>query len=260
MRTTEHQDLATGVTTVRLAGDLNVATATTVRAAIGKAAAECPSAVLVDLTDMGQADAVRLSVLAAATHQAQQAWGVPVLLYAAAPQIRRGLGAYRTFVSLHENRREALTAAQENVPRWIRQRLSPAPTAAAAAREVLDEACLIWRLSPLRESARLIASELAANAIVHAATAFEVTASHTGRYLRIADKDGSHAMQDITDMPELTAEFPPHEAGRGLRMVEALSTYWGVTRIPGGKIVWALLRTVRRSSPGRPRAADPGTP
>jgi anti-anti-sigma regulatory factor len=260
MRTTKHQDLATGVTTVRLAGDLNVATATTVRAAIGKAAAECPPAVLVDLSDVCQADVVRLNVLAAATHQAQQAWGVPVLLYAPTPRIRMGLGAFRTFVSVHENRWEALTAAREQVPPWIRERLSPVPTAAAAARAVLDEACLIWKLRPLRESARLIASELAANATLHAATAFELTAGYTGRYLRIAVQDGSNTMPDIDDMPALTAAVPPPEAGRGLRLVEALSSYWGVTRIPGGKIVWALLRTVRRRSPGRAVAADPGTP
>jgi anti-anti-sigma factor len=149
MRTTKVQDLDTGVTTVRLAGDLTDTTETTVRSAIGTAAAECPPAVLVDLSDLSRADSVQLNVLAAATHQAQQAFGVPVLLYAATPQVRRYLGEFRTLVSLHDDRWHALTAVHSHVPRWIRQRLRSTPTAEAAARAVLDEACLIWNLGLL---------------------------------------------------------------------------------------------------------------
>src|SRR3954470_758162 len=77
MRTIKVQDLDTGVTTVRLAGDLTDTTETKMRSAIGTAAAESPPAVLVDLSDLSRADSVQLNVLAAATHQAQQAFGVP---------------------------------------------------------------------------------------------------------------------------------------------------------------------------------------
>jgi anti-anti-sigma factor len=260
MRTTKVRDLDTGVTTVRLAGDLTATTQTTVRATIGTAAAECPPAVLVDLSDVSRADSAPLNVLAAATHQAQRAWGVPVLLYAPTPQVRRCLGAFRTLVSLYDDRWHALTAVHAHVPRWIRQRLRPQPTAAAEARAVLDEACLIWNLGLLNEPARLVASELAANAIRHAATAFELTAGYTGRYLRIAVRDGSPTMPRPVDTRPPTRDVPPPETGRGLRLVEITSTYWGATRIPGGKIVWALLRTNRRRSPGSAGAADPGTP
>jgi hypothetical protein len=106
----------------------------------------------------------------------------------------------------------------------------------------------------------LVASELAANAIRHAATAFELTAGYTGRYLRIAVRDGSPAMPRTADLPPPAGDVPPPVSGRGLRLVGATSRYWGTTRIPGGKIVWALLKTNRRRSPGSAGAADPGTP
>jgi anti-sigma regulatory factor (Ser/Thr protein kinase) len=165
-----------------------------------------------------------------------------VLFYAPTPQVRKYLGAFRALVSLYDDRRHALTALHAHVPRWIRQRLMPVPTAAAEARGVLDEACLIWSLGHLRDTARLVASELAANAIRHAATAFELTAGYTGRFLRIAVRDGSPAMPRGGGIPPPDDDLRPPESGRGLCLVEAATANWGATRIPGGKIVWALLR------------------
>lgn len=90
--------------------------------------------------------------------------------------------------------------------------------------------------------ALLVASELAANAIVHAATHFVVMANYSGRYLRVAVRDRSKTIPAITSQPPPGDSIAPAGSGRGLWIVAAASTRCGVTRIPDGKIVWALMR------------------
>src|SRR5690348_11987684 len=103
MRSAAERSLETGVTTVRLIGEMTRTTMTTVRTAIAKAAAECPTAVVVDLTEFQRGDPFPLSVFASATHQAQATWGVPVLLCAADAEITRELRSFRSFVALYDD-------------------------------------------------------------------------------------------------------------------------------------------------------------
>jgi len=241
MRTTTERDLDAGVTTVRLYGELTRTTVTTVRAAIGKAAAECPTAVLVDLSGLSPESSAGLTVFAAATYQAQQMWGVPVLLYAAPPQIRGNLRGFRGFVALYEDRWQAATAVRAYLPRWVRQHLPASPSSPATARALVSDACLIWRLPQLRDGARLVISELVSNAVQHAGTDLDVTAAYTGRYLRIAVQDGTRTVPRPIDAVPVRSAIMPAGSGRGLRAVDAFSTHWGVTRLPDGKIVWALM-------------------
>ncbi|GAA4606465.1 anti-anti-sigma regulatory factor [Actinoplanes octamycinicus] len=241
MQTTVERCLETGVVTLRFDGDLCRATAPAVRTAIAKAAAECPTAVVVDLSGLSSDDPASFSVFASATFKAESDWGVPLLLYGARPEVCRGIGTYRSFVSLYEDRALAMTAMRAYVPRWVRQRLAPEPGSATAARALVGDACLMWSLPHVRDTARLIVSELASNAILHAGTDFDVTAAHTGRYLRIAVRDGSPAVPRPGPPPEV--DHP--EPGWGLRVVEAASTHWGTMPLSAGKVVWALLTTVR---------------
>lgn len=236
MKTTAERSLETGVTTVRLAGDLTRTTVTTVRSAIAKAAAECPTAVVVELSAVRTTGSTALSVFPTATYRAQLAWGVPVLFCSAPPELHDQLRAFRSFIALYDDHWRAVTAVRAYVPRWMRQHLPPDPGSAAAARALVGEACLAWRLPHLRDHARLVASELAANAIRHAATEFDVTATYTGRYLRVAVQDGCPGKPRMVPLPDA-------DSGRGLRVVEAVCTHWSTTRVPGGKIVWAVLST-----------------
>ncbi|MFG1992694.1 ATP-binding protein [Actinoplanes sp. NPDC048988] len=241
MRTTTVRDSETGFITVRLSGLLSRTTASTVRAAVGKAAAECPAAVLVDLSALGRDASGQLTTLATASYRAHGAWGVPVLFYGGAADIARELVAYRSFVIHHADRDQALAAVRSYVPRWLRRRLGPVPANARAARRLVDEACTAWNLPAVREDARIVVTELAANAILHAASDFEVVVCCSSRYLRVAVQDAS------TVMPR--AVEPGIEHGRGLHLIAAVSTHSGATRIRGGKIVWALLATDRQPNP-----------
>ncbi|MEV4347497.1 hypothetical protein AB0J83_23830 [Actinoplanes sp. NPDC049596] len=241
------RDLDTGVVTLWLSGGLTMRAQPPLRQAIGKAAAECPAAVLVDLSGLGRVAPGSLAVFATATCQAQENWGMPVLLYGAGPETSRALGAHRSFVSLYDDRPQALSAMRAYVPRWMRRRLPPAVASVTAAQELLGEACVAWDQVNVYDNAQLIVSELASNAIRHAGTDFDVITAFTGRYLRIAVRDGSHAMPRLIDASMSGGAVLPAGSGRGLRIVAAAGTHWGATRLRDGKIVWALIASPRRT-------------
>lgn len=116
--------------------------------------------------------------------------------------------------------------------------LAPEPTALRVARRFVDETLTDWGLESICDDARLITSELSANAMLHARTDFRVTLRSDGLcHLRIEVRDGTG------HMPSPAA--PPQDAtsGRGLVLVGDLATSWG-TRVDGdGKVVWAELRS-----------------
>ncbi|WIM93128.1 hypothetical protein ACTOB_005095 [Actinoplanes oblitus] len=233
--------LETGVVTVRFQGVLNQSTAPGVHNTLSKLAAECPAAIVVDMSALDQVDKACFSVFATATFKAEQDWGVPLLLYAARPEVSRVIGTYRNFVALYEDRSLALAAVRAHVPRWVRERLAPYPDSVRTARGLIGDACLRWDLPHVRDAARLIVSELASNAVQHTGADFDVTAAYTGRYLRIAVQDRSSARPR-----RMTGPAAEHlEPGWGLRVVEAASTHWGYLSVPTGKIVWSLLTTDR---------------
>nr|WP_109282021.1 ATP-binding protein [Streptomyces orinoci] len=110
------------------------------------------------------------------------------------------------------------------------------PASVGLARDFADKALLAWGLSALADDVRLCVSELATNAVVHAN-------NHGGFLVRLAI-DGSYLHLEVHDdhprRPEL--RLPTHDitSGRGLHLVAALSTGWGVAPLaPTGKIVWS---------------------
>ncbi|GAA2673156.1 ATP-binding protein [Actinoplanes palleronii] len=239
------QNVATGVTRVCLAGELSPATVPTCRNVIGKAAAQCPVAVIVDLSDLDRAETRSLRVFAKATLKAQQEWSVPVLLCEPGAEVRRGLETFRTLVAVYDHHWQASLAVRAYVPRWVRQRFAPLPESAADARSLIGQACLDWGLPSLRDTARLVASELASNAIRHAATDFDVMASFTGRYLRIAVRDGSRVMPALVQRAPTRSSIMPAGSGRGMRIISAAGSHCGVIRVAEGKTVWVLISADR---------------
>jgi anti-anti-sigma regulatory factor len=242
------RNLDTGITTLRLDGELTPATVAPIRTSAGKAAAECPTAVLLDLSGLRHAEPSLLSVFATATIEARENWGVPVLLCAPGAEVRRGLGLFRSCLAVYDTYSHASLAVHANVPSWIRKRLTPAPASARIARNLVGDACTSWDLPALRDGARLVASEMASNAIKHAGTDFDVTVSFTGAFLRIAIRDGSRNRPELRGKPPVTSTIMP-TGGRGLYIIGSIATHCGHLELPDGKIVWALMRA--RPSAGR---------
>jgi anti-sigma regulatory factor (Ser/Thr protein kinase) len=92
-------------------------------------------------------------------------------------------------------------------------------------------------------AAVLLASELASNAAKHAATEFTVAIGMRGDKVRLEVADGGSIVHCVA----ATARDSEH--GRGLHLVQALSTAWGVEERPRGKSVFCEV-------PAQPLAAS----
>lgn len=80
---------------------------------------------------------------------------------------------------------------------------------------------------------RLIVSELATNAVVHAGSGFRVRVSRAEVGIRVEVHDPS-PRPPVVRRPE-----PGTIGGRGLAIVERLARAWGCEPTSAGKIVWA---------------------
>jgi anti-sigma regulatory factor (Ser/Thr protein kinase) len=114
-------------------------------------------------------------------------------------------------------------------------RLQPVAELASLARSFVCDRVLKLGRADLINSARIGTGELVANAIVHARKPMTVGVARTDAgVLRVSVADESPAQ------PWASNSRLMDSAGRGLRLVEAVSTAWGVSPSPGGlgKIVW----------------------
>ena len=132
---------------------------------------------------------------------------------------------------------ELLAAVGSRATRRTVLELPKALTSAALARRFVTETLSTWGLSQVTDVALVVASELAANAVTHADSAFRIQLSvTTSQTLRI----------DVVDFGRGTPEPQPpsitEEHGRGLHLIDALTAAWGIDDAPErGKVVWAEL-------------------
>jgi anti-sigma regulatory factor (Ser/Thr protein kinase) len=120
--------------------------------------------------------------------------------------------------------------------------LGPDPISPARARGFVVQHLVEHRLLSLVDPVRLVASELATNAVVHAQTPFTLTLAERDDSVTVTVEDA-----DPTRMPRLRPPGSVGEHGHGLRIVELLSQSWGVRTGPEQvKSVWASF-AIRRS-------------
>jgi anti-anti-sigma regulatory factor len=237
------RDIDSGVTTISLTGSLTYGGVPAVRAALLKCASECPTGVIVELGGLHQASAATLAVFATASHRAQQDWGVPLLLCGPADDLVRKLAPFRPFTTVCRTLYDALIALRTWAPRWVHVRMPNAPTSVSRAASLVGDACLAWGLTDVRVPARRVMSELVRNAVRHTTSDPDVMTAFTGKFLRLAVRDGSSVHPRL--VPEVASDpaAAPAPRGRGLYIVRDTASHWGITPVPDGKIVWALLRT-----------------
>ncbi len=111
----------------------------------------------------------------------------------------------------------------------------PQTSSAAAARDFVGSACVDWHLEPLAEDLALVVTELVANAIRHAGTDIAVLLVRLEGGVRLEVHDGSTRPLRPRSATVLD------EGGRGLLLVDALSSRFGVEGEPKGKRVWVEL-------------------
>jgi anti-sigma regulatory factor (Ser/Thr protein kinase) len=84
------------------------------------------------------------------------------------------------------------------------------------------------------DAAALMVSELAANAVLHAGSRYEVRVRRNGTSVRV---------EVVNDRPEMIARLvaASDESGRGLAIVNELARAWGVETGDGRETVWFEL-------------------
>ena len=113
----------------------------------------------------------------------------------------------------------------------------PEFSAPRAARRFVTEVLDGWgHRGSLLEDARLLATELATNAVLHARSPFSVSVRRHGSGVRLSVDDASHVRPTLREPRGLES------SGRGLQLVAAIAARWGVDLTDDGKTVWAELR------------------
>jgi hypothetical protein len=86
------------------------------------------------------------------------------------------------------------------------------------------------------EAVELMVSELATNCIRHTDSGFDLTISRSGPDIRVEASD--HA----GGTPTMRSPKPTDASGRGLKIIDMLSSGWGVnSHGPDGKTVWFTI-------------------
>jgi anti-sigma regulatory factor (Ser/Thr protein kinase)/anti-anti-sigma regulatory factor len=256
LTTTVSRDLETDVTLLRAYGRLDLVTAPMMRAALLKCIAECPSAVVVDISDCAAYSATALAVFPAVGKAQTNQPAVPVLLAGVTERsLPTGGRVALSDVPTYDTRMAALTAAEtaRSIQRRMRLHAPRSWKTPGRARLAVIEACDGWGLGHLRTPAALIISELVTNAIRHASTDVDIEAVLRGDFLHLRVRDGSPVP------PTLGGDGPePADHGNGLPIVAHYSTAWGFTvnSTGTGKVVWATLRArpIGNRSDGEPDA------
>lgn len=112
------------------------------------------------------------------------------------------------------------------------------PRSVSVARTLLTQLLGQWEMEDFVDLAALLITELVANAIRHVPGTCAVELTRRGDALRIAVVDTGAGMPNLQS-PGLSAF-----GGRGLHIVNALATAWGIDHLEDGcKAVWAELAT-----------------
>jgi anti-anti-sigma factor len=229
------------VVVVEVRGRLGLATYQQLRDHLFKVAADCPSAVVVNLADLVVDSAASLAIFSTVHTRLTQWPGVPMLLVAGDQRSRDLVRCNRVarFVPVHDTVAAAIGAIDEPPPRRVTTtRLTNLRNGPRTARAFARHVCAAWDVTRITEEVAVLTNELVTNAIVH-------TSSEPRLRLELRRELFSVAVYD--DEPGEVAVRDPGGAAvgvHGLLLVAQIATAWGCSpTADGGKVVWATLRT-----------------
>lgn len=124
-------------------------------------------------------------------------------------------------------------------PREARLLLGVDSSEISMVRKLLRRLLSSWRLDELVEDGdvELLATEIATNAMRHAGTDATLIVRYLGDAIRVEVGDGSSVL------PRIRVADETELGGRGLPLVEAISSRWGVIETMQGKRVWFEVAT-----------------
>lgn len=230
-----------GATVVRPIGRLDVRTYPQLRDTLLKCAADQPRAVIVDADALEIAGDHLISVFVAVWMRMSQ-WS-PVQLTVIPGQANAVLfhhSAAQRFLTVHPSVSAALERLDETPRRCGTVLcLPPSHRSVRAAQRFVTETCRNWDIATLTADAVAVATELVANAALHAESPARLRLESWPGRLTVAVADDA---PQLVELPRLTGQHA--EGDRGLRLVARLAQVCGCSPAQsGGKVVWAVLRT-----------------
>jgi PAS domain S-box-containing protein len=133
-------------------------------------------------------------------------------------------------------------------------RLPALPTSVGEARRLVRRALQDHGRTDMVPTAELVVSEAVTNALVHAGTAIEVTVLFPEGRVRLEVGDGSAHLP----MPRSYASTAG--TGRGLMLIDGLTSAWGTVPHAEGKTVWFELDGSRGPATAATEVSGPGLP
>jgi anti-sigma regulatory factor (Ser/Thr protein kinase) len=124
--------------------------------------------------------------------------------------------------------------------------LAALPSAVSCARGHVRVVSCEWGLQSLSDTAELLASELITNAI-RVSECLKTRADRTVvpvvRLWLVFEQSSIviHVWDGSDEMPVVRQADPDSESGRGLMIIESLSSDWGSYQVGNGKVVWARI-------------------
>jgi anti-sigma regulatory factor (Ser/Thr protein kinase) len=234
-----------GVPVMSLSGRLDVVGAAAMLTATSTMAHAGAHSIVCDLSGMLDGVTARMLTVFPAAQRRLGSWPeYEVALAGASPTMDRALRrvAVDQFLSLHSTLAVAVrslrvcgTTIHHSVP------LDATPAEACRGRHWVDdvlrtEGSEFAEGSELRETAALVTSELTANALRHVHRPFTLSLALSSNELLVSVRDVSSRVPALRPMTMAT------EGGRGLHLIDALSTSWGVRRIHrDGKSIWSRM-------------------
>jgi anti-sigma regulatory factor (Ser/Thr protein kinase) len=113
-------------------------------------------------------------------------------------------------------------------------RFPPQRASVAAARQFVTDTLVAAGVTSVLDEARLLVSELATNAVIHAATDFSVSVHIAAGRVYVEVRDGDPIGR--AHQRETTSTLPM--GGQGLRIVGRVAGSWGSRIEDHGKVVW----------------------
>ncbi len=240
---------------IRLTGVLDAATAPAVRSALLDVLAGQPAGLLVDVGDLRVADPEAVEVLRAVSQDTADWPGIRIVICGAPDaDVWRAAG-----LPVWPDEAAALAALDSrDATQRMSTELEPVIGAARRSRELVTEACARWDCPELAGPACIVLTEMVNNVVAHARTPMTVMIARHGDTMSVAVRDRSRTAPRFGGLPA-----PTSYGGRGLVLIDSVSSRWGTLELGDGKVVWATLEADSPASApasrqmGGERMADP---
>jgi hypothetical protein len=218
---------------VRLTGVLDALSAPAVRSAVLDALAGQPEALVVDVADLSVQEPAAVGVLRDVARDTADWPGAHIVVAGAdSADLWGGTG-----LPVWPDRAAASAAlGSPDGSQRVSAELEPVIGAARRSRELVTEACVRWDCPQLAGPACIVLTEMVNNVVAHAHTAMSVLLARHGDTMSVAVRDGSRTVPRFGGLPAPTAY-----GGRGLVLIDSVSSRWGTLELSNGKVVWAVL-------------------